>query len=96
MDFTYNGRQPHMSPHNANNTVQLGGIIYLGSLYLYFQRHFRVNRNVPKFVAFAGVSYFIACDWAKALALPVLQEAALSNNNLEAQHLAKLKALQAK
>ena len=63
-----------------------GGLFFVSSLVFYSQRYFKANRSVPKFLVFAGASFFASSEWSRFLFLPIQQEAAEINNYHERRH----------
>ena len=63
----------------------VSGAIFVGSLYLYNRRTFRMDQNVLNFLGFTGASAFASYVWASTfLSSPVI-EAGLINNAKELQ-----------
>ncbi len=71
MDFRFKGREVSHRERNLMYTKACAAGLFFGSLGYYFQYHFRVNRSVPKFAAFAIFSYLAAGEWGKFVFLPI-------------------------
>jgi hypothetical protein len=80
------------NPRIASNVEQHGGLWYLtgaifvGSLYLYNRRTFRMDQNVLNFIGFTGASAFASYQWASTFLSSSINEAGLLNNAKELQH----------
>lgn len=83
MDFRYNGREVTHRYSNVQYANVAASALFYGSLALYFQKYFRVNKSIPKFAAFTVASYLAANEWSKFLLLPTVQEAVIINNQHE-------------
>ncbi len=64
----------------------LSAAIFLGSLYIYSRRIFRIDQNAFKFLTFTGASAFASYQWASAILSSPTIEAGLINNAKELQH----------
>ena len=68
-----------------SSLLYLSGAIFLGSLYLYNKRTFRMDQNVINLVLFSGASAFASYQWASAILSSPVIEAGLINNKRELQ-----------
>ena len=86
--YKFNGPNPRI----ASNVEQhaglwyLTGAIFVGSLYLYNRRTFRMDQNVVNFIGFTGASAFASYTWASTFLSSPINEAGLINNAKELQH----------
>ena len=70
----------------SNNVLYLSAAIFVGSLYLYNLRTFRMDSNAVNFLLFSGASAFASYQWASAALSSPIIEAGLINNAKELQH----------
>ncbi len=81
-----------LNPRVATNVERpaslyyLTGAIFVGSLYLYNRRTFRMDKNVLNFLGFTGASAFASYQWASTFLSSPINEAGLINNARELQH----------
>ena len=64
----------------------LTGAIFVGSLYLYNRRTFRIDQNAINFLLFSVGSGFASYQWASTFLSSPINEAGLINNERELQH----------
>ena len=93
MDFGIQGRVVHVKESTLKTCSALNAGIFLGSIYFYYTRVFKHNRNIPYFALFAVGSHFISNFWARQIALTSIDEACLVNNHNEKKHLEALKKI---
>lgn len=86
MDFTHEGRILTLRDSLLVKQKAASAVLFYGSLIWYLQTRFRVNRNIPLLIGFGATSYIAAGVWGRVLLLPVVQEAAILNNDKEATH----------
>ncbi len=72
IDFRTQGRKITTNEWNVRQSNNFGGLFFLASLGVYYQRYFRVNKSVPKLALFALLSYQAAGEWSKFIFLPTL------------------------
>ncbi len=70
-DFTHKGRIVTLDKNNELYATASGAVLFWGSTAWYIQRHFRVNRSIPKLALFTVASYISAGEWSKFFFLPV-------------------------
>lgn len=69
----------------------MGGAIFLGSMWWYYQRVFKQNKNFVSLALFTVGSMFVSDIYARTLFVPPLQEAVMLNNSEEIKHREALK-----
>ena len=79
------------NPRVASNIEQpaqlypLAAAIFVGSIYMYSRRKFRLDQNALNFLVFTGASTFASYQWASAILSSPIIEAGLRNNAKELQ-----------
>lgn len=87
--FKFEGPNPRIATNVEAHPqlYYLTGALFVGSIYLYSKRIFRVNQNFTNFALFTGASAFASYQWAATFLSSPVNEAGLINNAQEtAQH----------
>ena len=64
--YKFEGPNPRVATNveEPSNLLYLSGAIFIGSLYLYNKRTFRIDQNALNFLLFSGASAFASYQWA--------------------------------
>ena len=86
--YKFDGSNPRVATNVERPATlwYLTGAIFVGSLYLYNRRTFRMDQNVLNFLGFTGASAFASYQWASTFVSSPIIEAGLINNQNELQH----------
>ncbi len=86
--YKFDGANPRVATNveRPASLYYLTGAIFVGSLYLYNRRTFRMDQNVLNFLGFTGASAFASYQWASTFLSSPINEAGLINNARELQH----------
>ena len=86
--YKYDATNPRLvtNVEHPSTLMYLTGAIFLGSLYVYNRRAFRIDQNYLNFVLFSGASAFASYQWASVMLNSPINEAGLINNVNELHH----------
>ena len=86
--YKFDGANPRIATNveRPNTLWYLTGAIFVGSMYLYNRRTFRMDQNVLNFLGFTGASAFASYQWASTFLSSPVNEAGLLNNAKELQN----------
>lgn len=71
---------------NSNKVYGVAAALFLGSLYVYNRRIFRIDQNALNFLLFTAGSAFASYSYADFFLNSATNEAAILNNQKEHQH----------
>ena len=85
--YKFEGANPRVASNieRPQTMWYLTGAIFVGSLYLYNRRTFRMDQNVLNFLGFTVASTFASYQWASTILSSPIIEAGLINNAKELQ-----------
>ena len=85
--YKFEGANPRIASNieEPSQLYTLSAGIFVGSVYMYSRKKFRIDQNALNFLLFTGASTFASYQWASLfLSSPVI-EAGLLNNKKELQ-----------
>ncbi len=85
--YKFEGANPRVATNieRPQTVWYLSGVIFVGSLYLYNRRTFRMDQKVLNFLGFTTASAFASYQWASTFLSSPIIEAGLINNAKELQ-----------
>ena len=87
MEYSKHKRMVPLQRSNATSYSYAAFAIFAGSIYLYWQKIFRVNKNYRHFALFTFGSYVVAGLYGNMLVRYPMEDAAIINNKREIAHL---------